>query len=76
MPTTSGLKATSRGGRRAGGLSINYLQKKIPKSSCLVRIMMVVVVMMTPRRVWEAGERVESCKKMDNLRVQGGFDSA
>ena len=28
MPTTSGLKATSRGGRRAGGLSINYLQKK------------------------------------------------
>ena len=61
-------------------LELNYYQlskKNVPNSSCLVRIMMVVVVMIvTPRRVWEAGERVESCKKMDNLRVQGGFDSA
>ena len=39
-------------------------------------MIVVLVVMVTPRRVWEAGERVESCKKMDNLRVQGGFDSA
>ena len=62
-------------------LELNYYQlskKNVPNSSCLMRIMImvVVVVMVTPRRVWEAGERVESCKKMDNLRVQGGFDSA
>ena len=61
-------------------LWLNYYhlsKKNVPNSSCLVRIMMVVVVVMvTPHRVWEAGERVESCKKMDNLRVQGGFDSA
>ena len=27
-------------------------------------------------RVWEAGEKVESCKKRDNLKVEGGFDFA
>ena len=46
----------------------------------MIKRMMMKVVSHHPHlktiRVWEAGEKVESCKKKDNLKVEGGFHFA
>ena len=45
------------------------------KARMVIKIMVIQHHLVTTR-VWEAGEKVESCKKRDNLKVEGGFDFA
>ena len=85
MMTTMWLKVVRRADnlrpegdfqRREEGRLVIIMVRQARMVMVIKTTMKVIQHHLMTTRVWEAGEKVESCKKRDNLKVEGGFDFA